>query len=84
MVAGLEEVTSGDIRIGARPMSPEVLSISVPHDPFLSGTLSGDVLLNSAARFDGKAVDHHIRDLRTKLQDHPRRPRFIATASGRG
>ena len=31
-----------------RPMSPEVLSISVPHDPFLSGTWSGDILLNSA------------------------------------
>src|SRR5262249_7597953 len=36
----------GDIRIGARPMSPEVLAISVPHDPFLSGTWSGDILLN--------------------------------------
>ena len=41
----------GDIRIGARPMSPEVLSISVPHDPFLSGTLSGDVLLNDTVSF---------------------------------
>jgi hypothetical protein len=47
----------GDIRIGAQPMSPEVLSISVPHDPFLSGTWSGDVLLNSAVAFDGKKVD---------------------------
>lgn len=43
----------GDIRVGARPMSPEVLSISVPHDPFLSGTWSGDVLLNSTIVFDG-------------------------------
>ncbi|HEX8203604.1 MAG TPA: matrixin family metalloprotease, partial [Isosphaeraceae bacterium] len=42
----------GDIRIGAVAMSPEVLSISVPHDPFLSGTWSGDVLLNSAALAD--------------------------------
>src|SRR5262249_15142040 len=45
----------GDIRIAARPMSPEVLSISVPHDPFLSGTWSGDILLNSNVAF-GKGV----------------------------
>ena len=47
----------GDIRIGAQPMSPEVLSISVPHDPFLSGTWSGDVLLNSTVAFDGNGAD---------------------------
>jgi len=47
----------GDVRIGAQPMSPEVLSISVPHDPFLSGTWSGDVLLNSAAGPDGSKAD---------------------------
>ena len=41
----------GDIRIGALPLSPESVSISVPHDPFLSGTLSGDVLLNSRDTF---------------------------------
>jgi len=46
----------GDIRIGAVPMSPEVLSISVPHDPYLSGTWSGDILLNSAVPFDGQDV----------------------------
>jgi hypothetical protein len=39
----------GDIRIAAVPMALDVLSISVPHDPFLSGTWSGDILLNSAA-----------------------------------
>ncbi|MCA1685512.1 MAG: matrixin family metalloprotease, partial [Planctomycetia bacterium] len=47
----------GDIRIGAQPMSPEVLSISVPHDPFLSGTWSGDVLLNSSVAFDKNGAD---------------------------
>jgi hypothetical protein len=46
----------GDVRIGAAPMSPEVLSISVPHDPFLSGTWSGDVLLNDTVPF-GAGVD---------------------------
>jgi hypothetical protein len=47
----------GDIRIGAQPMSLEVLSISVPHDPFLSGTWSGDVLLNSAVPFGSTEDD---------------------------
>lgn len=37
----------GDIRIGAQPMSPEVYAISIPHDPYLSGTWAGDILLNS-------------------------------------
>ena len=39
----------GDIRIGARPMSPEVMAITVPPDPYMSGTLSGDMILNSSA-----------------------------------
>jgi hypothetical protein len=41
----------GDIRIGAQPMAASALSVSVPHDPYLSGTWSGDVLLNSNADF---------------------------------
>jgi hypothetical protein len=32
-------------------MGPSVLSVSVPHDPYLSGTWSGDVLLNSNTDF---------------------------------
>lgn len=44
----------GDIRIGAQPMAPDVLAIAVPHDPFLSGTWSGDVLLNSTILFNGR------------------------------
>jgi hypothetical protein len=43
----------GDIRVGAHAMSPEVLAVAVPPDVALSGTLSGDVLLNSAYQFDG-------------------------------
>ena len=39
----------GDIRIGARPMSPEVMAITVPPNPYMSGTLSGDMILNSSA-----------------------------------
>lgn len=29
-------------------------------------------------------MDRHIRNLRIKLQDHSRRPRYIATGPGRG
>jgi hypothetical protein len=41
----------GDIRIGAQPMAAAALSVSVPHDPYLSGTWSGDILLNSNIDF---------------------------------
>src|SRR4029077_12768063 len=42
----------GDIRIGAQPMDPGTLSISVPNDPLVSSTLTGDVLLNSDVNFN--------------------------------
>jgi predicted Zn-dependent protease len=42
----------GDIRVGAQPMAADALGVTVPYDPFLSGTWSGDVLLNSTARLD--------------------------------
>ncbi len=42
----------GDIRIGARPMSPEVMAITTPPNPFISGTLSGDMILNSSANLN--------------------------------
>jgi Matrixin len=37
----------GDIRIAAAPMSGESLSVSAPHDPFLSGSWAGDVVFNT-------------------------------------
>lgn len=43
----------GDVRIAAHAMSPEVLAISVPYDPARSGTLTGDVFLNSTYSFNG-------------------------------
>ncbi len=33
---------------------------------------------------DSNVVDRHIRNLRTKLQDDWRHPRYVATVSGRG
>ena len=42
----------GDIRIGAHAMAADVYSISVPHDPFISGTLAGDIFFNSEVSYD--------------------------------
>ena len=47
----------GDIRIGAAPLSPGVLAISVPHDPFVSGGWSGDIILNSNIDFTQPQTD---------------------------
>ena len=33
---------------------------------------------------ESNVVDRHIRNLRIKLQNHSRRPRYIATVPGRG
>jgi hypothetical protein len=50
-VAGLSQGDPrfGDIRIGAIPLASDVMAITVPPDPYFSGTLSGDMILNSTA-----------------------------------
>jgi hypothetical protein len=47
----------GDIRIGAAPLSPSVLAINFPHDPFLSGSWSGEIILNSTINFSDPQSD---------------------------
>jgi hypothetical protein len=47
----------GDIRIGAQSMSPDSLSISVPNDPTLSSTWTGDVLINASDKFGSHDLD---------------------------
>ncbi len=47
----------GDIRVGAQAMSPESLSISIPNDPALSSTWTGDVLLNSNEVYGSHGLD---------------------------
>src|SRR5438270_5499068 len=47
----------GDIRVGAQSMSSDALSISVPNDPTLSSTWTGDVLLNSNESFGSHGLD---------------------------
>lgn len=47
----------GDIRIAAQPMAASALSVSVPHDPFISGTWAGDVLLNSTVDYRSAQSD---------------------------
>jgi DNA-binding response OmpR family regulator len=43
-----------------------------------------DALWGADYLADSNVVDQHIRNLRTKLQDHWRRPRYITTVRGRG
>lgn len=52
----------GDIRISAAPMAPGVVAVGTPYDPS-TGTLSGDIILNSNADFD--AADSGSYDLYT-------------------
>lgn len=44
----------GDIRVAAQQMGPESLSVSVPSDGALTGTLAGDVFVNSNDVFGPK------------------------------
>jgi hypothetical protein len=39
----------GDIRIGAQPLAPDALALTVPNDPTFSGTWTGDMFFNSQA-----------------------------------
>ena len=41
----------GDVRIGAAPLSENVLAISIPTNLFVSGSWVGDVIFNSRAEF---------------------------------
>src|SRR4051794_10169943 len=41
----------GDVRIGARLMSGDVLAVANPYDPFVANTWVGDVFVNSSYRF---------------------------------
>ena len=41
----------GDIRIGGQSMSPDVMAITVPGDPNVSGSWTGDVLFNTQEEF---------------------------------
>jgi hypothetical protein len=58
-VAGLSQHDPrfGDIRVGAQPMAPDALSVSVPNDPTLTSTWTGDVLINSNDQFGGGNLD---------------------------
>lgn len=47
----------GDIRIGAHAMAADALAISIPNDPSMTGTWTGDLLLNTADLFDAAHLD---------------------------
>jgi hypothetical protein len=38
-------------------MAPDALSVSVPHDPFMSGTWAGDMLINNTVNFGPSGAD---------------------------
>lgn len=46
----------GDIRVAAQRMSPESVATSIPFSPVFSGTLTGDLFLNSNANFTGSRL----------------------------
>jgi hypothetical protein len=54
---GQEASPFGEIRIGAAPLSPSVMALNVPHDPFLSGSWSGEIILNSTINFTDPQSD---------------------------
>ena len=41
----------GDIRVGGFPMTADALAVSTPPASFVSGTLAGDLFVNTAAKF---------------------------------
>jgi predicted Zn-dependent protease len=41
----------GDIRVGAQSIAADALSVSVPNDPVVSSTLTGDILINTSDNF---------------------------------
>jgi hypothetical protein len=47
----------GDIRLAGVNLGRNSLAIATPADPGLAGTQAGDVLLNTAVRFDGSPYD---------------------------
>lgn len=46
----------GDIRVGGVPMAPSELAAAIPPDPFTSGTLAGDVFVNTGAAFTADSL----------------------------
>jgi hypothetical protein len=55
--ASQHDARFGDIRVGAQAMAPDALSVSVPNDPALSSTWTGDVLINSNDDFGGNHLN---------------------------
>jgi hypothetical protein len=47
----------GDIRIGGAPMALSTLALSTPPDPFLPGTLAGDILFNTSVHLTASTFD---------------------------
>lgn len=46
----------GDVRIGGVPMSGSELAVAVPPDPYFSGSLAGDIFINTSAALTPSAL----------------------------
>jgi DNA-binding response OmpR family regulator len=78
-------VRAGDTELHLTPLEQSLLYLLaanagrlVTRDEILDHLWGADYVAGS------NVVDRHIRNLRVKLQDHSRRPRYIATVPGRG
>ncbi len=78
------------VRVGGRdlhltPLELSLLSLLAAN---AGRVLTRDEILNhvwgSDYVSDSNVVDHHVRNLRAKLEDEWRRPRYIATIPGKG
>lgn len=78
------------VRVGGRVLHLTPLELSVLYLLAANAgqVVTRDEMLNSVWGGDYTAesniVDHHVRNLRAKLQDDWRRPRYIATVPGKG
>ena len=97
--AGLHTYTFGDVTVNARAAEVtkggavvrltarefQLLTYLIEHR---GATLSRDELLDAVWGYDSsvvtRTVDVHVGVLRQKLEDHPRKPRYILTVHGLG
>lgn len=79
------EVTKGGTVVQVTAREFRLLTYFIEHK---GATLSRDELLNAVWGYDSsvmtRTVDVHVGILRQKLEDHPRKPRYILTVHGLG
>jgi two-component system, OmpR family, alkaline phosphatase synthesis response regulator PhoP len=97
--AGLHTYTFGEVTVNARaaevtkggtmvPLTAREFQLLTYFIEHRGATLSRDELLDAVWGYDSavmtRTVDVHVGILRQKLEDHPRKPRYILTVHGLG